>query len=370
MVTAAERRQNMFRKAALEKLASPERLDTLMQVTSPAGWLALLAMAVVLILVVLWGFFGSMAIKVEGTGILLRGSSVLAVTSSTSGRVTEILVRPGEQVKAGQEVARVGQEDLLLRIQNQRALLADLERQQMALSTEGLEKALLEKIASQTSLVERGLLTRSALMATQEQLSGLRRAEASRQNQISELQRTIEELENRLRDSSRVVTPYSGRVIELTADSGQLIAPGERLFTLEESTEPLQAMVYVPAAEGKKVREGMVVRVSPSTVKREEYGFMLAKVSDVSEFPVTPEGLRRVLRNQSLVEQLSGSGAPIEVQVELIKSPDTPSGFEWSSSEGPPVEIFSGTLVSASIVVEEKRPVSYVLPIFRSAMGM
>jgi HlyD family secretion protein len=56
--------------------------------------------------------------------------------------------------------------------------------------------------------------------------------------------------------------------------------------------------------------------------------------------------------------------------VKFIPDPKTPSGFRWSSSQGPPVEIFSGTLVSASIVTEEKRPISYVLPILRSAMGM
>ena len=38
----------LFRKAALDKLASPERLDVLMQVTSPKGWLALLMMGIIL----------------------------------------------------------------------------------------------------------------------------------------------------------------------------------------------------------------------------------------------------------------------------------------------------------------------------------
>lgn len=370
MTTAAERRQLMFRKAALEKLSSPERLDTLMQITSPAGWLAIVGIGVVIALVILWGFFGEVSTKVEGTGILLRGDAVLALMSDTSGRVTEIMVAPGDSVEAGQPVARVGQDDLILRIQNQRELLADLGRQESALSTADLEAALLEKISSQRELVGRGLLTRSALMSTEQQLSSLRRDRAARGTRIAELQRTIGELEKRLEDSSRIVTPYSGRVLELIADPGDLIGPGDRLFTLEDTSKPIQAVMFVAAGEGKKVAPGMEVRVSPSTVKREEYGFIIGEVERVSEFPVTPEGLRRILRNQALVEQVSGAGAPIEVQVRLNRSPATPSGFEWSSSMGPPVEIFSGTLCTGSMIIEKKRPVSYVLPIFRNAMGI
>ena len=44
----------LFRKAALDKLASPERLDVLMHVTSPKGWAALMMMGVILSSAVVW----------------------------------------------------------------------------------------------------------------------------------------------------------------------------------------------------------------------------------------------------------------------------------------------------------------------------
>ena len=40
--------KGLFRKSALEKLSSPERLDVMMQITSPAAWLALAALGAVL----------------------------------------------------------------------------------------------------------------------------------------------------------------------------------------------------------------------------------------------------------------------------------------------------------------------------------
>lgn len=361
--------QRMFRKAALEKLSSPERLDVMMQVTSPAGWLALSALGLVLVLVVLWSIFGWIPIKVSGQGILIRGGAMLAVTADSVGRLSQVLVTPGEVIQQGQLVAKVNQEDLMLRIRNQQALLADMRKQTGAFSTDTMERQLREKIANQQSLVDRGMLTRSSLMATQEQLNSLLQQGAGRQTNVDQMRRNIQELENQLASASKVESPYAGRVVEVTAGVGELIQPGMRIFTLEELNAPIDVVMYIPAAEGKKVRPEMPVRVSPSTVKAEEYGFMIGKVSKVSDYPVTPEGLARVLRNDNLVAALAGAGAPIEIKVQLIPDPDTPSGFKWSSSKGPPNKVYSGTLCSGAVVVERKRPISYILPIFKNALG-
>lgn len=123
----------MFRKAALEKLSSPERLDVMMQVTSPMGWLALWTIGAVLAAVIVWSVVGSISIKVAGKGILIRGGSVLDLATTGSGRISEILVKPGDDVSEGQLVARVTQSDLMLRIQNVKEEIA-------ALSGQGVEQ--------------------------------------------------------------------------------------------------------------------------------------------------------------------------------------------------------------------------------------
>ena len=48
----------MFRKAALSKLASPEQLDSLMQVTTGKAWMALAAVLVVITSGLAWGILG------------------------------------------------------------------------------------------------------------------------------------------------------------------------------------------------------------------------------------------------------------------------------------------------------------------------
>jgi HlyD family secretion protein len=130
----------------------------------------------------------------------------------------------------------------------------------------------------------------------------------------------------------------------------------------------MQAVIYVPT-EGKRIEAGMSARVSPVTVRREEFGFMVGEVEFVSPQPATPEGMQRTLGNPILVQQLTSLGAPFLVRVDLREDPTTPSGFRWSSSQGPSRPVESGTSVSVEVVVEEQRPISLVIPLFRSALG-
>ncbi len=65
----------------------------------------------------------------------------------------------------------------------------------------------------------------------------------------------------------------------------------------------------------------MAVRLSPSTVKREEYGSLLGKVTWVAEYPSTARGMTRLLGNEALVTRLMQQGPPIQVNVTLDARP-------------------------------------------------
>ncbi len=413
---------NLFRKAALEKLSSPEQLDSLMQVTSPAGWLALITSGVLLLLVVLWGIFGTIPNKVSGQGILIRGGAVLDIEAGTSGRITSIDVKPGDLVRPGQTVATIAQSGLDLKIQNTRALLeelkvqaaksggADLRNAQSALAALQQERAsreaampdnerqvadLEKKVAKEEELAKAGLVTQGSVMNARNQLYTAQQAlnqnrirltqittedgtlrrnldeqTGSRRKEIDATTRALRELEGQLDASSAVVSPYAGRVLERVVDRGNLVNQGSHVVTLETLDTPLKTVLFVSAHDGKMVQPGMAVDVSPSTVRREEFGFMIGKVESVSSFPATPEGIRRVLRNNSLVEEMSKGGAPLEVVAELVPDPGTVSKFKWSSPNGPPTGVFGGTLCTASITVSVRKPIGYVIPLVKDTLGM
>src|SRR5687767_1511235 len=97
--------QPMFRKAALEQLASPDQLDQLLRVTTPRGWIGLGAISALLIAAIIWGVAGRIAATVTGQGILLQGGRVYGVVSPIAGEVTALFVKVGDIVREGQDVA-------------------------------------------------------------------------------------------------------------------------------------------------------------------------------------------------------------------------------------------------------------------------
>jgi HlyD family secretion protein len=132
----------------------------------------------------------------------------------------------------------------------------------------------------------------------------------------------------------------------------------------------LEAVIFVPSVEGKRVRPGMTIQIAPSTVKQEEYGFMVGKVTYVSDYPSTAKGMQRVLKNERLTSALAGNDAPYELHADLVLDPSTPSRYKWTSAKGPPVQIQSGTIATGSIEVAARRPIDMVIPLIRRYTGI
>jgi HlyD family secretion protein/Biotin-lipoyl like len=161
---------------------------------------------------------------------------------------------------------------------------------------------------------------------------------------------------------SDVVSLFDGRVDSVVVEEGMLLRRGQNVAVVKKGDDPLAAFVFVPGEQGKQLKKGMQVQVLPSTVKAEEVGYIQGKVTSVSKFPVTEDEMFLLLENQSLVDTLRTGEAQLRVDVELLRDPSTPSGFEWSSSQGPPFAITRGTLCTANFVLGEERPLNLVLP--------
>jgi hypothetical protein len=114
----------------------------------------------------------------------------------------------------------------------------------------------------------------------------------------------------------------------------------------------------------------MEAQVSPTTVRREEYGFLRGKVVSVADYPATPAAMMRNFQNETLVKALLGEGPITELLVNLQPDPKSASGFLWSSPLGPPVTLTSGTLCGAQIVTRQEKPVNLVIPYVRQKLGV
>jgi HlyD family secretion protein len=416
---------SVFRKVALDRLASPEQLDQLLPITDGRGWVVLTCLGAVLIAALAWGVLGTIPEYVNGTGMLVKSGGVLEVISVSGGQIADVAMGVGEMVTEGQVVARLAQPDLSSALQQARATLSDLraqheslvafgskdvamQSQQLAQQRRAVQQAIgstrhearwsAEKIAIQERLVKDGLILKQTLLDTKEkEHSALRRISDGRsqlaqievkelelRNQraeevaaskikVEEAERNVEELNRQLQAKTQIVSPYTGRILEILTEQGVVVGPGEAILRLDlagRSVKGLEAVLFVPSGHGKQVQVGMQVLISPAPIKQEEYGLMLATVTSVSDFPTTAKGMQRVLKNEKLVEALAGADAPYEVHADLVVDPTTPSQYRWSSSQGPPERIRSGTLAMAKIAVAYRRPIQLVLPILRSRSGL
>jgi HlyD family secretion protein len=165
-------------------------------------------------------------------------------------------------------------------------------------------------------------------------------------------------------DPVDLVSPYSGQVLELLVNPGQLVSVGSGILNLEENANPLEIVVFFPASVGKQIKTGMKAEVAPSSYSPQQYGYMLANVDYVAPFLSSPPGMMRLLQNQNLVQLFlsQAGGSPIEVHLALIPDSGTRSGYRWSSSRGPDAKVTAGTLASVSVAVSQQHPISLVLP--------
>ncbi len=403
-------------------IGSPEQLDQMLRVASPAGWLALAALGLILVATLAWGFWGSIPTKVDGQGMLLREGGVMDVVALGQGQVVELKVGPGDEVKEGQVVALVAQPELESQVQSTEhelrqyteqlakltAFYAKQDQVQSRIYTQQAQNIdasikdiktrmdwLDERIKAQQTLLDKGLITGQTLMDTKNQLASARENERSNRAKLKDLeekalqdqlqkeqqlfqaqlrvldsQGKLDLLRDQMRVRSRVVSELSGRVLEIKSREGSEVNPGTPLFSLEPLDHELVVVAYVPAATGKRIKAEMRIEVTPSTVKRDEYGYAIAKVNAVSAFPATQQGMMSLLQNQELVTQFSRAGAPITVHASLLPDPATESGYQWSSRKGPPQKLFTGTVCTVQVVVDEQPPIDLVIPYFKSLLGL
>lgn len=266
---------HLFRRQALEQLTSPEQLDHLMQITSPRGWLALGALACVVATALVWSIAGSIPAEASGQGVLLRPPGIYQIQAAGAGTITDLHVRAGDTVRAGQAIA-----------------------------------------------------TLTAPGGTETEITSRR----------------------------------DGLVLAVLVEQYLFVHPGTTVVTVEPPTESMQAIVYVSAAQASGVSRGMTAHVSPQAVSAERYGFVLGTVASVSPYPASPEQIRRTVANEAIARTFADGDPVVEIRVDLIRDPATPSGFKWSASRGPSVQLASGMLCSVDIILSEQRPINLVFP--------
>jgi HlyD family secretion protein len=412
----------IFRDISLERLSSPDELDRLLKVTDSKAWMSQLALIALLGMALAWGFLGRLPSVVMGQGVVIRKGGVLNIVSAGSGVLDEIHVEVGNNIRAHQILGRVAQPAMMERLKGAQEALAEAQREmvrshamleserKLAIDTIARKRANAEResthleaqaalaneqVLALDTLFKDGIVTKQKtiearqnvaaiedqIASFQAQIKELNAAEyfaeskvlqgdAEKQQRIQDLQRNLNAAKSELDIAENVVSPYDGEVLEIKVSRGATVGVGEPLLSIQPEVQDLQVLVYVPAEQAKNVITGMDVKISPSTVKPEEFGFIKGKVTYASGFPDTPAELMRNFENEVLVKALTQAGPVTELHVEMEKNPKTPSGYQWSSPKGPSVTISGGTLCKAEIITRWQAPITLVLPFLKNTLGL
>jgi len=362
----------LFRKAALDKVSSPDQLDLLMRVTSPLGWLALLTMTAIVVVVLVWSVVGSIADLVDAPGTLFRGERLYEVKATMSGSLVSFDLRPGAMVTAGQAIASLKRVRAASEQRDADAVTIEKNRA-IAARLGGQLGTLQRQWQLQKQLVDQGIKAPRDLLNIERDMDGIR-------GQIDSLQAENRQLQAQAQATTVVTSAESGRVVEVIKSAGDQVAEGEPLLRLEKQGGAgseaqfcggnVHAILYVGATSAGKVHKGQVVRVSPSDVKREEYGYILGKIEWVASYPASTADMNEKLKNDQLVREFMAAGPVFETRVCLEPDPNNKvNPFKWSSSQGPPRGTNAGTTCTASVVVDTRKPYTYVIPAVKRTLG-
>ncbi len=347
-------KREIFRKSALDRLASLDQLDQTMTVVKPSTVLALIAVGIMMAVALLWGIFGAVPEVVHGSGVIMNVDKIQSIKYANQGTLKNIFVSRGDKVTSGQVIARVERQDILDQIKLNKKKLEGLYKMKEIMNhgTKGSSRQ-----NAMRELYEQGLITESEFINSQQPKVNI-------EQQITQTREEITLLNENYQISTQVIANCSGTIIEIPIRQGDYVQAGTTIAIIDTASDetPIEALVYFSGADGKKIQPGMKIGLIPTTIKQEEYGYIMGIVMEVSEFPVSDNYLVSRLQNMSLANTFHQITNPIEARVSIVPDPQAYSGYKWSSSKGPSQKIGSGFICQATVTTKTHRPVSLLIP--------
>lgn len=306
------RQNQLFSREALDRMRSPERLDTLLHITTPVGWMGLAAIMLLLAGVVLWSIMGAFTVKADGYGLIMDAGGVRKITAISTGQVDSLFISQGSTVRKNQQLVQINQISMTM-----------------------------DTIATRNSIDLGSNINDVELRVN-----------------AHDAKRTAEAV------NEQIYSPYNGIVTELSVDVGTLVRAGEEICTirLDEGRSDLTGIMYVPVDKGKRLEPGMSIQLAPNGADVSQTGSLLGVVRSVSEYPADQSAMLRNLGNSQLVQMIlqQAQGAVVEVRFDLVKNEKDASGYLWTSVVGEHKAVTPGTYVTGSVIIERQPPIAKV----------
>ena len=180
---------------------------------------------------------------------------------------------------------------------------------------------------------------------------------------ISQIDKELKLQQEAMR-SSEIRASEDGIITRLRIAKGNAVQAGSAVANVTNNGSFYENTVvsYVPISEARKLAQGMLVKVYPTTANRNEYGHMEGTIVSVDNYVTSREDMVNLLGDSLLVESFLRNGPVVEVTTQLKADDSTASGYYWSNRKGRELTIEEGTLVTTDMVTESKAPISMFIP--------
>ena len=377
-------------KVALERLSSPDQLDKLMIVLSPKGWMSLIWLLVIVAAIIVWAFLGNIPIRVQGNGVILSELGPITVYSRVEGEIVDIVPKLGDTIYPGETIVTLYTPTL----ESQKKALASF--QQTLQYQQAIIPVFIQDLEDKELLQKEGLLASTEVEQAKQALMGqqvsIEQTKMKIAQTVAEIQTSFQlhylnreeaklrlEMENPtdLAQTGPFSNLYfydsygkgSAQVVSRPMKARDQVKPGDAIFSYEYPIEPgdiPQIFVWVPGETGDQVYKGMRAEITLDSVDSTRWGRVIGRVTGVAKLPATEKDIQTIISGDAFSQWLlKTSPVLVQVTIQPDSNPNNPTGLEWTSGHGPDIPIDPGTLCNARITVEERKPIYYILPIWR-----
>jgi len=369
-----------------------------------------------------WSVFGSLPSEVTGTGMLVRGLRMVVVEAKVGGTVKAIhfkvnsLVSPSnvvmaldasqqviqllgaeEQLKTGLPIAQ--KSDRAGRAAETTAFNA-LQLAQARLNQQGptlkrRQAELNSMVAEANSLYQRRLISSIDLASVaqnlaqvNDQLHGLQDAlnqqtiayqQVRQQNAGSRFQLVQQNIgtgasaagiRETIKQATQIKPPLSGQLISVSKQVGDVVNPGDGLFTIMPTQGDLRAILLVSSSNVKRISVGDEVLISPEESPSTRFGFIKGTVTGVGTAPATQAETLKAYGTAEAVQSFANSfsqqpGVDLPYLVLVKIQQDRQGRPVWTLGRQPPWGFRPGGVANARIITSRIRPIQLLIPSLR-----
>ena len=199
----------------------------------------------------------------------MDSAGVINVSHAAAGKITEVYIKTGDVVQAGQLIARMEQPERV----------ADTQMAQYGAGLASSDRDVIGRVYQYD-------------------------AKLHQQNA-----------------SENIYSEYDGVIDEVLVERGSIIHAGNPICTirLTQNRDELTGVFYVPVDKGKQVESGMLIQLAPNGVDISKSDSRV--VRSISQYPISGEGIQKSLGNEQLARWIvsQGMGGAVEIKFDLVK---------------------------------------------------